>query len=69
MQKLKCPKCGRILGGKVITKKNGRTYFYYYCNDCKVQFKENVIIDKYYKIFYNKLRKINDQIRKLGGKQ
>lgn len=43
LQKLKCPKCNRILGGKATTKKNGKTYFYYYCNDCKVQFKENVI--------------------------
>lgn len=54
MQKLKCPKCGRILGGKAITKKNGRTYFYYYCNDCKVQFKENVI-NEYFEKFIDKL--------------
>ena len=26
LQKLKCPKCGRILGGKATTKKNGCTY-------------------------------------------
>ena len=43
LQKLKCPKCGRILGGKATTKKNGRSYYYYYCNDCKISFKENVI--------------------------
>ena len=43
LQKLKCPKCGRILGGKATTKKNGKPYFYYYCNDCKISFKENVI--------------------------
>ena len=42
LQKLKCPKCGRILGGKATTKKNGKSYFYYYCNDCKIQFKEFV---------------------------
>ena len=35
LQKLKCPKCGRVLGGKATTKKNGNAYFYYYCNDCK----------------------------------
>ena len=43
LQKLKCPKCNRILGGKATTKKNGKAYFYYYCNDCKIQFKEKVI--------------------------
>ena len=42
LQKLKCPKCNRILSGKATTKKNGKTYFYYYCNDCKIQFKEFV---------------------------
>ena len=45
LQKLKCPKCGRILGGKATTKKNGKSYFYYYCNDCKIEFKENLIND------------------------
>lgn len=54
LQKLKCPKCNRILGGKATTKKNGKTYFYYYCNDCKVQFKENVI-NEYFEQFINEL--------------
>ena len=45
LQKLKCPKCNRILGGKATTKKNRNTYFYYYCNDCKIEFKEKVIND------------------------
>ena len=31
MQKLKCPKCKRILGGKATTKKNNNSYYYYYC--------------------------------------
>ena len=43
LQKLKCPKCSRILGGKATTKKNGNTYFYYYCNDCKISFKEKIV--------------------------
>lgn len=43
LQKLRCPKCGRILGGKATTKKKGNSYFYYYCNDCKLTIKENVI--------------------------
>ena len=50
LQKLKCPKCKRILGGKATTKKNGNVYYYYYCNDCKINFKEGEIerqIDQY----------------------
>ena len=54
LQKLKCPKCNRILGGKATTKKNGKTYFYYYCNNCKVQFKENVI-NEYFEQFIDEL--------------
>ena len=54
LQKLKCPKCNRILGGKATTKKNGRAYFYYYCNDCKIEFKENIIND-YFNNFIDEL--------------
>ena len=54
LQKLKCPKCTRILGGKATTKKNGKTYFYYYCNDCKVQFKES-LINEYFEQFIDAL--------------
>lgn len=54
LQKLKCPKCGRILGGKATTKKNGKPYFYYYCNDCKISFKENVI-NEYFNQFIGEL--------------
>lgn len=54
LQKLKCPKCGRVLGGKATTKKNGKPYFYYYCNDCKISFKENVI-NEYFNQFINEL--------------
>ena len=54
LQKLKCPKCNRILGGKATTKKNGNTYFYYYCNDCKIEFKEKIIND-YFSQFINEL--------------
>lgn len=54
LQKLKCPKCNRILGGKATTKKNGKTYFYYYCNNCKVQIKENVI-NEYFEQFIDEL--------------
>ena len=54
IQKLKCPKCNRILGGKATTKKNGKAYFYYYCNDCKIEFKENIIND-YFNNFIDEL--------------
>ena len=54
LQKLKCPKCNRILGGKATTKKNGKVYYYYYCNDCKIQFKENVI-NEYFNNFIEEL--------------
>ncbi len=54
MQKLKCPKCNRILGGKATTKKNGKSYFYYYCNDCKIEFKEKIIND-YFNQFISEL--------------
>lgn len=54
LQKLKCPKCNRILGGKATTKKNGKAYFYYYCNDCKVEFKEN-LINEYFEQFIDEL--------------
>ena len=52
LQKLKCPKCGRILGGKGTTKKNGVSYFYYYCNDCEITINENVI-EEYINKFIN----------------
>jgi len=54
LQKLKCPKCGRVLGGKATTKKNGNAYFYYYCNECKIEFKEKVIND-YFNQFISEL--------------
>ena len=54
LQKLKCPKCNRILGGKATTKKNGKSYFYYYCNDCKIEFKEKLIND-YFNQFIDEL--------------
>ncbi len=54
LQKLKCSKCNRILGGKATTKKNGKPYFYYYCNDCKISFKE-ILINEYFNQFINEL--------------
>ena len=53
LQKLKCPKCGRIMGGKA-TKKKGKDYYYYYCTDCKVNLKES-IIENYFNDFIAEL--------------
>ena len=43
LQKLKCPKCGRILGGNATRKKNGNVYYYYQCHNCKISIKETEI--------------------------
>ncbi len=43
LQKLRCPKCNRILSGKATKKKNGQEYYYYYCTDCKKNIKEEHI--------------------------
>ena len=44
LQKLKCPKCGRILAGGASHKlKLDKWYFYYRCEDCKNNIKEEVI--------------------------
>lgn len=45
LQKLKCPKCNRILGGKATKKKNGNVYYYYYCSECKSTIKEEIVED------------------------
>ena len=42
LQKLKCPKCGKTLGGKA-NKKKGKEYYYYYCRDCKLNLKESIV--------------------------
>ena len=46
LQKLKCPKCGRILAGGASHKlKSDKWYFYYRCEDCKNNIKEDTIED------------------------
>ena len=45
LQKLRCPKCGRILGGNATRKKNGKVYYYYQCHVCKITIKETKIED------------------------
>ena len=47
LQKLKCPKCGRILAGGSSHKiKSGKWYFYYRCENCKNNIHEDKIEDK-----------------------
>ncbi len=47
LQKLKCPKCGRILAGGASHKiKSDKWYFYYRCENCKNNIHENKIEDK-----------------------
>ena len=53
LQKLLCPKCGKILGGKA-SKKKGHEYFYYYCRDCKITIKEKDI-EEHFKTFVDEL--------------
>ena len=54
LQKLRCPKCNRILGGKATQKKNGNIYYYYYYHDCKINFKES-LVEEYFNDFVNEL--------------
>lgn len=54
LQKLTCPKCGNIMGGKATRKKNGNIYYYYYCHDCKINFKES-LVEEYFNDFVNEL--------------
>ena len=54
LQKLTCPICGEILGGKATKKKNGNVYYYYYCNHCKINIKEEMI-DKYFNSFMDEI--------------
>ena len=47
LQKLKCPKCGRILAGGASHKiKSDKWYFYYRCENCKNNIHEDKIEDK-----------------------
>lgn len=54
LQKIRCPKCNNLMGGKATKKKNGNVYYYYYCNDCKLNLKENVI-EEHFANFINEI--------------
>ena len=55
LQKLKCPKCGRILGGNATRKKNGDVYYYYQCHDCKVSIREKDV-EKLFDVFIEEIQ-------------
>ena len=54
LQKIRCPRCNNLMGGKATKKKNGNVYYYYYCNDCKINLKEN-IIEEHFENFINEI--------------
>ena len=54
LQKIRCPRCNNLMGGKATKKKNGNIYYYYYCNNCKLNLKENVI-EEYFENFINEI--------------
>ena len=65
LQKLRCPKCGRILGGNATRKKNGKVYYYYQCNVCKITIKETKIEEEFKeetKIIENQIELINSKL-------
>lgn len=56
LQKLKCPKCGRILVGVASHKiKSDKWYFYYRCESFKNNIHENKI-ERFYYQFYQASR-------------
>lgn len=56
--KLKCSKCGCLLGGAATKKKNGKKYYYYKCNKCRNYVNENVIERK---LFYTLMYIMNEK--------
>lgn len=42
-QKLKCPKCGRILACNGTKKPNNKEYLYYKCKDCNIYVREEMV--------------------------
>ena len=41
-KKMKCPKCGKIMGSKGTGGKK-KKYMYYHCSDCKIYLREDLI--------------------------
>ena len=43
MQKVRCPKCNKIMGGSSSTSKSGTKHFYYQCSHCTLRISEKKI--------------------------
>ena len=43
MQKVRCPKCNKIMGGSSSTSKTGKKHFYYQCSHCTLRISEKKI--------------------------
>ena len=52
MQKLKCPKCGKIMQCKGSGGKK-KKYMYYHCTDCKLYFREDLIEEQVMPLIMN----------------
>ena len=51
LQKIRCPRCNNLMGGKATKKKNGNVYYYYYqCHGCKVSIREKDV-EKLFDVF------------------
>ena len=62
LQKLRCSKCGRILAGGATHKiKADKWYFYYRCEDCKNNIKEEIIEKSVKKLLSDILEYDNEQ--------
>lgn len=46
MQKLRCPKCGKVLACNGTRKTNGKDYLYYKCHNCNIYVREEWIEEK-----------------------
>ena len=58
--KLKCSVCGNFLGCKATTKrKSGKKYYYYKCEKCRTNYKEDTIRDGLLLQLYDLIRKDN----------
>lgn len=58
--KLKCSVCGNFLGGKATTKrKSGKKYYYYKCEKCRTNYKEDTMRDGLLLQLYDLIRKDN----------
>ena len=69
MKKMKCPKCGKLMGSKGTGGKK-KKYMYYHCSECKIYLREDLIeydmtVKKYfYPVLADKKEKNTDKLDK-----